>query len=59
MDNPYTQKMFNSINPIIKITSSTATAIHATSDAFFLLFNALIPCKQALFIVSEYRGNRA
>lgn len=42
-----------------EITSSTATAIHATSDAFFPLFNALIPCKHALFIVSRYRGRRA
>lgn len=43
----------------MKITSSTATATHAASDALFPLFNARIPCKQAFFIVSLYVDNLA
>lgn len=45
--------MHTDLNTRLDITSSTATATHAASDAFFPLFNALIASKHALFIVSR------
>ena len=59
MDNPKKMKPLKPTKIILEITSSTATAIHAASDALFPLFNPFIPCKQAFFIVSRYCGNRA